>query len=245
MPAHTSSIVTLVNANGFQCGPFVFARIPALEQGSPEWPEVVRFCKTHKLDADEIFFEKDGQSKYYKEDYQMIETILRSSKPWEGHVFLTDKGNAFKPQGESIILDNGAEVHYTFDPPIHGKISINDGHLHPYAKAQWLTMRRDDDPEWKQLLQLAYCISTVPVKSTKRAWDRQFFLDREKSLAAVDDMLWGRGKATNEEREKRHVECVKAYKEFLGGGGVIDLTRPIDDDDSLQDGLNGSYWADE
>ena len=245
VPLHTTSFGTLVNAAGFQRGPYIFTRNKEFLHDSPEWPAVVAFCKQHKLDSDEIIVELDGNSKYYKEDCYMMDHILHVSKPWAGHVFLTDKGTAFVPKGESVILDNGADKHYVFDPPIHGKISINDGHIHPFAKRQWLSMRKDDDPEWKQVLQLAYCVSTVPVDSTKRAWDRNFFLNKPKTLVAVDDMLWGRGKGTNKERENRFVHCLKAYKEFVANGGVIDRYCPPEVDPELQHNLDGAYWQDE
>jgi hypothetical protein len=143
------------------------------------------------------------------------------------------------------LSQNGASKHYVFDPPIHGKISMNDAHIHPFAKAQWVSMRKDSDPEWKQVLQLAYCISTVSTESTSRAWDRNFFLNKPKSLVAVDNMLWGPGKGKNEEREKRFMHCLNAYKKFLTEGGVIDTSCPPEVDDSLQHNLDGVYWQDE
>jgi hypothetical protein len=146
----------------------------------------------------------------------MIERIMDISKPWKGHVFLTDNGGEFMPQGESIILDQGL-MHITHlihlfmgRYPSMALTSSCQGTVGLHAQ--------DDDAEWKQLFQLASCISTVPIESTKRAWDCNFFLGNEKSLLGVDDMLWGRGKASNDEREKRHLGCTNAYKEFFNKG---------------------------
>ena len=107
---------------------------------------IVACCRTHKLCENEIYVEIKGDSKYYAEDAYAVDHVMGQTKPWARHIFLSDKGNAFRPGGESIILDNGAEGHYIFDPPINGKMNPCDAHLHPYAKAQWVSMRKDDDP---------------------------------------------------------------------------------------------------
>jgi len=244
VPAFTDSLVTLVNALGYQRGPYVRSRNKEFLRDSPEWPAIVQFCKQHMLDEDEVGVEFDGDSKYFAENAYMIDAVLDDSKPWEGHVFLSDKGTAFRPKGESIILDNGADVHYTLDPPTHGKFSINDAHLHPVAKAQWVAMRDNNDPEWKQTLQLAYCISTVSAASTKRAVERNYFLNQTKSLQVVDEMLWGPPSTMNSEREQRHEHCLKMYMEFVEEGHCIDTSRPAEVPDELKSQLNGEYWED-
>ena len=245
LPVHMDSLVTLVSAEGLQRGPFVFSHNKEFKRGSPQWPAIVKYCEQIHYNPNEIVYAEDGNKKYYKEDCYMMEHVLGKTKPWEGHVFLTDKGTAFRPGGESIILDNEADHHHIFDPPIHGKMSINDGHIHPYAKAQWVSMRKLDDPEWKQTLDLVYCISTVPVASTKRAWDRLFFRDRAKSLKAVDNMLWGNAKGSAKERQAHHDHCLKMYQNFVAAGGVINANRPTEVPADLQSKLDGAYWEDD
>jgi DNA-binding transcriptional ArsR family regulator len=242
VPKFTDSLVTLVNGLGQQRGPYVFSRNKQFLKDSPEWPEIVKFCRQHKLDPSEIFVEFDGDSAYYKEDAYMIDKVLSDSRPWEGHVFLSDKGTAFRPKGESIILDNGADMHFSLNPPIHGKFNINDAHLHPVGKRPWVAMRKDDDPEWKQTLQLAYCISTVSADSTRRAVERNYFLNEPKSLPAVDERLWGPVSVTKEDCEKRHAYCLKMYQEFLDEGNFIDTSPPPEVPEQLQSALDGAYW---
>lgn len=186
---YTSSLVTLVNANGAQRGPYIFTYDPAFDPKGPLWKDVIKICKEYKLSPNEIFYVYDEKKQYFKEDRVMIDNVMRVSKPWEGHFFLSDKGNSFSSKGESVILDNGAEMHEVFDPPIHGKLSINDAHLHPIGKNDWVNNRREEWPQWRDLLYLAYAISTVPAQSTKKAWDKHFFLDRTPTVQLVDEML--------------------------------------------------------
>jgi hypothetical protein len=92
------------------------------------------------------------------------------------------------------------------------------------------------------MLDLVYCISTVPVASTKRTWEQLFFRDRAKSLKAIDDMLWGNAKGSAKEREVHHDHCLKMYWDFVAAGGVINANCPTEVPADLQSKLDGAYW---
>ena len=239
---YTSSLVTLVNANGAQRGPYIFTYDPAFDPKGPLWKDVIKICKEYKLSPNEIFYVYDEKKQYFKEDRVMIDNVMRVSKPWEGQFFRSDKGNSFSSKGESVILDNGAEMHEVFDPPIHGKLSINDAHLHPIGKNDWVNNRREEWPQWRDLLYLAYAISTVPAQSTKKAWDKHFFLDRTPTVQLVDEMLWGPVSSRYPEKEKRHGFCKEAYEKFLAEGSEIDTEPPAEIPRMLDSAFDGPYW---
>lgn len=156
----------------------------------------------------------------------MLDKVLHDLRPWEGHVFVEDMGAEFHPPSESILLDHGAEHHYILDPPIHDKFSINDAHVNPAAKVEQVAMCENGDPEWKKALHLVYSISAVLTALTKRAVERNYFLDKPKILQAIDEALWGPASARNNEYKKRHAYCFETDEEFLAESKHVDTPYP-------------------
>src|SRR4051794_2646469 len=64
-------------------------------------------------------------------------TILRDLQGPEGGVALSDNGNSFFEDGESILMAVGFKDHRFYPVNVHQFLSENDNRLHGTSKASW------------------------------------------------------------------------------------------------------------
>jgi transposase len=143
---YTSSLVTLVNANGEQLGPGIFTSNPDLDLDGPNGAAVRRYLSFWKLQQEDLYFIKDGP-KYVKESKAMYQSFLDDNKPWRGHVVITDGSKVFAKNGENIFLDCGFTAAPKLNSASHGMLSINDGVIHKIAKSKWAAMCVGNRPQ--------------------------------------------------------------------------------------------------
>ncbi len=211
-PKYTSTIITMVNAEGKQVGPAIFTHNPDLDPDGWNGEAVQAKCKFLDLDIDNIYFVKSNKL-YHKEDTNCYYSFLSEYGTWEGHRILSDRGQSFKVGDEDLFDSLGFDWHETFTPSVHGPLSINDGHLHSVAKAAWRQERDDKDPEWVHTLLLAHEVFHVPPAQTAAKWKQHMLYKRRPLAKGVEELFF-----QNETKENAHTklwdQCIGHYREF-------------------------------
>ena|SRR3990167_2875590 len=212
VPKYTSTIITMVNAEGKQVGPAIFTHNPDLDPDGRNGKAIQAKCKILDLDVDNIYFVKSNKF-YHKEDTNCYYSFLSEYGTWEGHRVISDRGLHFKINGEDLFDSLGFDRHETFTPSVHGPLSINDGHLHPVAKAAWRQQRDDNDPEWIHTLLLAHEVFHVPPSQTAAKWKEHMLYKRQPSARRVEELFF-----KNETKENVYTklweQCIAHYREF-------------------------------
>ncbi len=91
--------------------------------------------------------DKGEHRTYCSESAELIRRFFGLWEVREQGIALSDNGNAFYPQGNSVLLALGFDSHYPYPAPVHQYLSPNDNNLHGSAKATWRSMcdHFDDD----------------------------------------------------------------------------------------------------
>lgn len=234
---YTSSLITLVNANGEQVGPAIFTSNPDLDPDGPNGKQVRKMLRAFGLRVQDLYYVADGD-KYLAESRAMYSSFLDDTAPWEGHVVITDQNTIFEQGGSNLFLDKGFTAAPKLNAPSHGPLSINDGVLHKLAKPEWKAQLTEDMPQWERTLRLAWCIIHVDKDTVARKWDEHFQLNQRLSRGRVEKVLFG-AKTVNADREKFFARCAKDYKEWVREHGEPEVhIAPVD----LQDRLDGAEW---
>ena len=235
---YTSSLITAVNATGEQIGPGIMSHNADLDPNGKNRNNVRAYCKQSGLSPMDIFFVPSTKG-YHKEDRASYQSFLGANEPWDGHRILTDKSTIFSKGGDNIFLDIGFDQHVSFTPSIHGPMSINDGLLHPVAKAKWRSQRDDSGPQWERTLLLASLIIQVPREKSEAKWKANFFLDSEPTMAGVENILWKK-ESKHDNRHSYWEQCLVMYEEFVEDF-VEDVQVEIPK--NLETEFDGKYWT--
>jgi hypothetical protein len=220
-PKYTTSIISMVNAEGYQIHPGIFTYNPDLDPTGRNGAAVMKKCKKLNLDSEYIWYVKSNKA-YHKESTDCYYSYLSEFESWKGHRVLSDRGTSFRVDGEDLFESLGFDWHETFTPSVHGPLSINDGHLHPVAKAAWRQMRDDNSPDWKRTLLLVDELYHIPEHQTARKWVEHMMRGQKPTAKGVEKLLFKKETAGNA-NTKLWNDCIAQFWEFEGKTDVGDL----------------------
>ena len=235
---HTSSMITLVNAKGRQLGPGLFTSNPDLDPDGANGQAVRRFCKRIGWSVHDLFFVENGPN-YVPESRSIYSSFLKRYKPWKGHVVISDANTMFAKKGVNIFEDLGFDAAPQLNSASHGMLSINDGVIHREAKAKWVAMCSEGQPQWERTLNLVWCIRNVDKGLIARKWKEHFQMGMQPSLQHVTKFLYPK-EEKNAERKKYWDACQRKYKAWVDANGEPEIVHvPFE----LETGLDGEQWV--
>ena len=158
LTSYTNCIVTCVWADGAnRTPPVLFTYNPEFRLDRPPTARRIaqvahlRSClQAYDIEPHRIVYvgtDKGECRTYCQESPELIRRFFEVWRVREDGIVLSDKGNAFYPQGDRALLPLGFASHYPYPAPVHQHLSPNDNNLHGSAKASWRAMvdNFDDD----------------------------------------------------------------------------------------------------
>lgn len=178
-----------------------------------------------------------GKDKYQTETYvaespDLLKRFFKKYKVPQGMMVLSDEGNAFSENGESVLLKLGFDQHVTFPPSVHQYLSVNDNPWHGDAKQLWRTLGVDFSDDAESSISLLSILDKELVKHGKYWFDRNLLGLTESGVA---DLISGAGG----KKSHLHKDWKRAYRINMG----LDARGEVEElPDNLNDGLDGLYW---
>jgi len=176
--------------------------------------------------------EKGEKEHYAKESPELVRLFFENYPGVAGVTVLSDEGNSFFEDGESVFDRLGFAEHKTYPPREHQYLSVNDNPLHGTGKQSWRNSGVNFSDDVDSCLRLLHYFDRDTIKHSKHWFDRNILGLTE---AGVADLVAGRGS----KKSHLHKGWLRAYRVFKGEdarGPMPELT------DRLNDGLDGLYW---
>lgn len=239
----TNCIVTCVWADGKNRTPpilFTYNQNFRLDRPSTarrdEQVEYLRGRLKHygidKLRVVYIGKDKGENETYAKESPDLLRLFFGLYKiPAEATV-LSDNGNSFFENSESVLTALGFKNHLCYPANVHQWLSINDNPLHGTSKGAWRTSGVEYSDDVDSCLMLLSLLDRDIIKYSEY-WFKRNILELKEE--AVGELIGTRGS----KKCHLHKSWLRAYRIAIGQDARGD--RP-NIPEELQDRLDGLYW---
>jgi hypothetical protein len=181
-----------------------------------------------------IYIGKDKGEKetYAKESPDLLRRFFALYKIPEESTGLSDNGNSFFENSESVLMALGFKNHLCYPANVHQWISINDNPLHGTSKGSWRTSGVDYSDDVDSCLMLISLLDR-DIINYSAYWFRRNILELKEE--AVGDLIGNRGS----KKSHLHKSWLRAYRIATGqdARGVRPNTL-----EEVRDGLDGLYW---
>ncbi len=240
---YTNCIVTVVWADGKnRTPPVLFTYNQNFRWGRPSTArrdaqvEHLRERLAHYgISKDRVMYigkEKGEKETYVKESPALLRRFFEIYKVPEGGVALSDNGNSFFENGESVLKAVGFKDHRFYPANVHQFLSENDNRLHGTSKASWRASGVDHSDDVDSCLMLLNHLDRDIIKYGKYWWNRNVLELKEE---AVGELIGTRGP----KKSHLHKEWLRAYRIAIGQDARGE--RP-NIPEELQDRMDGLYW---
>jgi transposase len=148
------------------------------------------------------------KGQYTKECPHLIRLFFEHYKVPSDATVLSDNGNSFYEDGDSVLEQLGFQNHDTYPANVHQYISMNDNRLHGTAKHSWRNSGIDHSDDVKSCLALLYYLDRDIVNHSKY-WFNRNLLELEESK--VGDLISSAGS----KKSHLHKDWLRAYRNSL------------------------------
>ena len=145
---------------------------------------------------------------------------------------LSDNGNAFSENGESVLKALGFEEHHYYPAEVHQYLSGNDNRLHGTSKGSWRASGVDHSDDVDSCLMLLSLLDRDIIKYSKYWFNKNIIELKEE---AVGDLIGTRGL----KKYHLHKDWLRAYR--IATRQDARGERP-NIPEEIRDGLDGLYW---
>ena len=191
--------------------------------------------KPHGIDPDRIAYvgnEKKETRKFVRESPELLRLFFDNYGIRKNCTILSDNGNSFFEDGESVLKKIGFQDHRCYPAAVHQYLSPNDNHLHGTAKQKWRNQKIDytDDVDSCMYLLQQLDVDTV---AHSAHWFAKNML--ELSHDTIDTLI----RFGNPQHSMTHQTWLRSYRIWMG----VDARGKLPDvPKGLEDSLDGSYW---
>lgn len=181
-----------------------------------------------------IYIGKDKNEKetYARESPDLLRRFFAVYGIPEESTALSDNGNAFFENSESILRTLGFADHRFYPANVHQYLSINDNPLHGTSKGSWRASGVDFSNDVDSCLMLLSLLDR-DITAHSGHWFKRNILELKEE--DVEGIIGKRGF----KKSRQHKEWLRAYRIFEGEDARGE--RP-DVPEELRDGLDGLYW---
>ncbi len=242
-PRFTNCAVTCIWADGINRTPSIlyslnpdFRRDRKLTDRRKELLEHLDECLSrHGINEDRVVYvgnEKKETEVYTRECPDLLRRFFEYYGVESGATILSDKGNSFFEDGESVLEYLGFENHDTYPSDVHQYASPNDNKLHGTGKQIWRTSDVDLADDVDSCISLLKHFDNQTIKNSK-LWFNRNMLELEKG--GVEELIANAGS----KKSHLHKSWLRAYR--ISVGKDVRGDRP-EIPDELRDRLDGFYW---
>jgi transposase len=185
-----------------------------------------------------IYIGKDKGEKetYVKESPALLRRFFGVYGVPPGGVALSDNGNSFSENGESVLKAIGFENHENYPADIHQYLSANDNRCHGTSKGSWRSPGVNHSDDVDSCLMLLSLLDRDITKYGKYWFNKNILELKEEG---VRELIGTRGP----KKSHLHKSWLRAYRISIGHDARGE--RP-NIPEELQDGLDGFwYWEEE
>lgn len=243
---YTNCILTCVWADGINRTPsmlftynqeFRLDRNPT-ERRNDQVEHLERCLNLYNIDADRVVYigKYKGEKEHYARESPELARLFfekyQEQIDLAAVTVLSDEGNSFFEEGESVFDQMGFNEHKTYKPDVHQYFSPNDNDLHGTGKGSWRSSRVDFSDDVDSSLRLLHYFDKDTITHSKHWFHRNILGLTESGVA---NLVAARGP----KKSHLHKGWLRAYRVFMGEdarGLMPKLT------DRLNDGLDGLYW---
>ena len=166
-------------------------------------------CLTrYNISFDRVVYvgKKAGETgQYTKECPNLIRLFFEHYNVPSDCTVLSDNGNSFYEDGDSVLEQVGFKNHDTYPANVHQYISMNDNRLHGTAKQSWRNGGIDHSDDVESCLALLFYLDRDIVKHSKY-WFNRNLLELEESQ--VGDLISSAGS----KKSHLHKDWLRAYR---------------------------------
>jgi hypothetical protein len=187
------------------------------------------------IDPDRVVYigKTTGEKEHYAtESPRLLRLFFAKYNVHKDATILSDNGNSFFENGESVLKQLGFRKHECYPASVHQYLSPNDNRLHGTAKQSWRQSGVDYSDDIDSCLRLLWYLDRDIIKHS-RHWFGRNMLNLTES--GVDDLVASAGGKMCH----LHKHWLRSYRISMGE----DARGPRPDmPDNLNDGLDGVYW---
>lgn len=239
----TNCIITCPWADGKnRTPPVLFTYNPAFRLDRPstarrdEQVEYLRARLAHYgIDKSRVIYngkDKEEKETYAKECPDLLRRFFKLYKIPSDAVALSDNGNSFFENSESVLEALGFKNHLCYPANVHQWLSVNDNPLHGLSKGSWRASGVDYSDDVESCLMLLSFLDRDIINNSKLWFKRNFLELKEEDVGAL---IGSRGS----KKSHLHKSWQRAYRIAIGQDARGD--RP-NIPEELQDRLDGLHW---
>jgi hypothetical protein len=183
-----------------------------------------------------IYIGKDKGEKetYVKESPDLLRRFFKLYNLPADATALSDNGNSFFENGESVLKKLGFKNHDCYPSNVHQWISINDNPWHGSSKGSWRTSGVDYSDDVDSCLMLLSLLDKDIIENGKYWFQRNILALKESEVGAL---IGNRGS----KKSHLHKSWLRAYRISIHQDARGE--RP-NIPEEIRDGLDGLYWDD-
>jgi transposase len=240
---YTNCIVTVVWADGKNRTPpvcFTYNQNFRIDRKSTaRRDEQVEYLRErlahHGIDKSRVIYigkEKGEKETYTKESPALLRRFFELYRVPEESVALSDNGNSFFENSESVLKAIGFKNHLFYPSNVHQYLSMNDNRLHGTSKGSWRSGKVDYSDDVDSCLTLLKLLDRDIIKHSKYWFNRNVLELKEED---VGDLIGARGS----KKSHLHKDWLRAYRISAGQDARGDMPGVPEE---LRDRLDGLYW---
>lgn len=240
---YTNCIVTCVWADGLnRTPPILYTYNPVFrrdrnptERREAQIEHLNECFRRYGITAERVVYigkDKGEKEHYAKECPELVRLFFETYQVGTDVTVLSDNGNSFFENGESVITQLGFEKHIFYPADVHQYLSPNDNRLHGTAKQAWRAGSSNYSDDIESCLSLLYYLDRDIVAHSQHWFDKNMLSLGESEVA---NLVSARGPKFSH----LHKGWLRAYRIFMGedARGLMPKLP-----DNLNDGLDGLFW---
>ncbi len=240
---YTNCIVTVVWADGVNRTPpilftynqnFRWDRNPTARRDA-QVEHLRERLEAYGIDKHRVIYigkDKGEKETYARECPDLLRRFFRYYGIRPGCVALSDNGNSFFENSESVLIQIGFERHECYPANVHQFLSPNDNRLHGTSKAGWRASIIDHSDDVNSCLKLLSLLDRDITQYSKYWFQKNMLALKWES---VGELIGTRGP----KKSHLHKSWLRAYRISMGQDARGERSNIPEE---LQDRLDGLYW---
>lgn len=217
--SYTNCIITCVWADGKnRTPPMLFTYNKSFRIGvrtgkiqEEKYNRLIELLNYYEIDSKRIIYmgsDNDESKHFVSESPELLKIFFKRYKIKKNCLILSDNGNAFFEDGESVLLKIGFDIHRTYPAAVHHWLSPNDNHLHGSSKASWRQSGVDFKDDVSSSLMLLNHLDCDIISYSKYWFNKNMIhLEEEDVKALIGN--------NNIKKSEYKNECVDVYRNFI------------------------------